>query len=311
MARWLGSGGVDQIILAVNHLSDRLKIEVGHSAADVRIVFSVEEKPLGTAGPIRLAAGFMGNDQPFLVTNGDIVSNIDVSAMLKLHKERNAEATIALVSVADPTPFGSVLTDPSGLVRKFEEKSRGSSLTNLVNAGVYVLSPRVIDSIPSGRPVSLEREVFPKIAENRRMQAWKHDGYWYDIGRISEYIRANKELLEMREFTNSGRVADKRNGSHIVQPAYLGTESRLGTGATVGPRTILSHNVIIGEGSIVRDSIIFEETEIGDRTVVEDAIVGEKVIIGKDSRIGQGSIIAGQLSIPAGSVVSPNSVLLC
>ena len=122
MARWLSSGGVDQIILAVNHLSDKLKIEVGHDVAGVTVKFSVEETPLGTAGPIRLAANLLGKDGPFFVTNGDIVSDIEIRGMLAMHEETNAEATMAVVSVRDPSPYGSVLTDSNGKVKKFEEK---------------------------------------------------------------------------------------------------------------------------------------------------------------------------------------------
>src|SRR5437667_3074644 len=123
MARWLSSGGVDRIILAVNHLSDKLKIEVGHRVAGVTIEFSVEETPLGTAGPVRLASNLLSGDDPFFVTNGDIVSNIDIRRMLVMHEETRADATIALVSVRDPSPYGSVLTDSNGTVKKFEEKS--------------------------------------------------------------------------------------------------------------------------------------------------------------------------------------------
>jgi mannose-1-phosphate guanylyltransferase len=311
MARWLSSGGVDQIILAVNHLSDRLKIEVGNRVGGVRVVFSVEETPLGTAGPIRLAANLLSKDDPFFVINGDIVSNIDIRSMIALHEEKKADATIALVSVPDPTPYGSVLADSNGIVRKFEEKSGGPSATSRVNAGVYVLSHRVVSSISVGRPVSLERDVFPKLVGDGRIHAWTHDGFWYDIGRVSEYIRANKELLEKQEH-NAGEPRDNtRNAGQIVRPAYLGTKARLGAGAKVGPLTILSDNVTVGDEAIVKNSIVFEETAIGDRTIVEDAIIGERVVIGRGSRIGRGSIIAGQLSIPAGSVVSPNSVIFC
>jgi mannose-1-phosphate guanylyltransferase len=311
MARWLSSGGVDKIILAVNHLSDRLKIEVGHRVGSVTVAFSVEETPLGTAGPIRLAANLLGKDDPFFVINGDIVSNIDIAGMLALHEEKKAEATIALVSVPDPSPYGSVLTDSNGVVKKFEEKSGVLSATSLVNAGVYVLSPSVVGSIPVGQSVSLERDVFPKLVANGGMQAWNHDGFWYDIGRVSEYVRANKELLAKQEL-KAGELGDnKQNGSHIVQPVYLGTNARLGLGARVGPLTILSCNVTVGDGAIVRNSIVFEETTIGEKTIVEDAVIGEKVVIGSGSRIGSGSIIAGQLSIPVGSVVPPGSVIFC
>ncbi len=310
MARWLSSGGVDQIILAVNHFSDKLKVEIGHRVGGVTVAFSVEETPLGTAGPIRLAANLLSKDDPFFAINGDIVSNIDIRGMLALHEEKKADATIALVSVPDPSPYGSVATDSNGIVTKFEEKSGVLSATSQVNAGVYVLSPRVVGSIPVGQSVSLERDVFPKLVRNGRVQAWIHRGFWYDIGRVSEYVRANKELLQKQE-PKASELDKSQNGRHIIQPTYLGTKARLGVGTKVGPLTILGGNVTVGDEAIVRNSIVFEETTIGEKTIVEDAVIGERVVIGRGSRIGRGSIIAGQLSIPAGSVVSPNSVILC
>jgi mannose-1-phosphate guanylyltransferase len=287
-----------------------LKIEVGHRVGGVTVAFSVEETPLGTGGPIRLAVNLLGKDDPFIVINGDIVSNIDIAGMLALHEEKKAEATIALVSVPDPSPYGSVLSDPNGVVKSFEEKSGVLSATSQVNAGVYVLSPSVVGSIPVGRSVSLERDVFPKLVRNGRMQAWIHDGFWYDIGRVSEYVRANRELLERQEL-KAGEIDNRQNGRHVIRPAHLGTKTRLGVGAKVGPLSILSDNVTVGDEAIVRNSIVFEDTTIGEKTIVQDAVIGERVVIGRGSRIGRGSIIAGQLSLPAGSVVSPNSVILC
>jgi len=310
MARWLSAGGVDQIILAVNHLSDKLKIEIGHRVGGVTVAFSVEETPLGTAGPIRLAANLLSKGDPFFAINGDIVSNIDIRGMLALHEEKKADATIALVSVPDPSPYGSVTTDSDGIVRKFEEKSAVLSATSRVNAGVYVLSHSVVGSIPAGRSVSLERDVFPKLVRNGRTQAWIHDGFWYDIGRVSEYVRANRELLAKQEL-KAGGPDDKQNEKQIIWPTYVGTKARLGVSVKVGPLTILGDNVTVGDEAIVRNSIVFEETTIGEKTIVEDAVIGERVVIGSGSRIGSGSIIAGQLSIPAGSVVSPNSVIFC
>lgn len=311
MARWLSSGGVDQIILAVNHLSERLKVEVAHSIGGATVTFSAEESPLGTAGPILLAANRLGVDDPFFVINGDIVSDIDIRGMLALHQEKNADATIALVSVRDSSPYGSVLADSNGVVRKFEEKSEATSGTTRVNAGVYVLSPSLIGSIPAGRAFSLERDVFPKLAEKGRLRAWIHDGFWYDIGRVSEYVRANRELLEKQESTASKLGGDMEKRRNVVPPAYLGSNVHLGAGARVGPLTILSDRVSLGDQAVVRNSIVFEETVIGQKTIVEDAVIGEKVVIGKGSRVGSGSIIAGQLNVPAGSEVPPNSIVLC
>jgi len=266
---------------------------------------------LGTAGPIRLAANLLSKDDPFFVINGDIVSDIDIRRMLAVHKEKKADATIALVSVPDPSHYGSVLTNSDGVVRKFAEKSGTTSSTNLVNAGVYVISPSVVGHIPIGRPVSLERDVFPRLAENRQMHAWIHSGFWYDIGRVSEYVRTNKELLEKEAPEGGPTTPGAQGGMHIVRPAYVGARSRVGVGAKVGPFTILSNNVTVGDEAIVRNSIVFEETTIGEKTIVEDALIGERVVIGRGSRIGRGSIIAGQLSIPEGSIVAPDSVILC
>jgi NDP-sugar pyrophosphorylase family protein len=309
MAQWLGSGGVDRIILAVNHLSERLKAGIGDRIGDLNVSFSVEETPLGTAGPINLAANLLSDSEPFVVVNGDIVTDIDLRAMVALHEETKHDVTIALVSTADPSPFGSVITDSNGLVRKFIEKSDNRSASNLVNAGVYIFSPKLIESIPSGRPTSLERDIFPRLAENRKIQAWTHKGFWYDIGRIPEYITANKELLALQARIKENQSEPRRN-IRILSPSFIGANLRPGLGAAIGPNSILSHDVTIGPKSIVKDSIIFEETELGERTIVEDSLVGEKVTVGKDSRIGRGSIIAGQLTIPAGTIIAPNSTIL-
>ena len=308
MARWLGSAGIDQIVLAVNHLSDRLKVSIGDRLAGLKVSLSIEESPLGTAGPINLAAKLLRDDQPFVVVNGDIVTDIDLKAMVALHDRGKSEATIALISAADASAYGSVMTDSGGMVRRFVEKSEDRSGSNLVNAGVYVFSSKLIDAIPRGRSSSLERDIFPRLAENRKMQAWTHKGIWYDIGRIPEYIRANKELL----ITQAGgkKPTQLSGGAHLVNPSFIGTNSRAGPDSTIGPNSILSHDVSIGSKSSVKDSIIFEETEIGERSIIEDSIVGERVIVGRDSRIGHGSIIAGQLTIPAGTTVAPNSTVL-
>ncbi len=306
MASWLHSGGVNEIILAVNHFSDRLKMDIGPEKKGVKVTYSLEEVPLGTAGPVKLAEGLVGQDGPFFVINGDVATNIDLRAMLALHKQRGASATIALVYAPDPAPYGSVVTDFNGIVKEFEEKS-STAPSKMVNAGVYVIEPSVMSMIPAGRAVSLERDIFPRLAKTRVLESWKHDGFWYDIGRISEYIRANKELLKVR-----GSSAYRgKDPSSIIKPVFLGEQVVLGASTTVGPDTIMGNNTSLGERSVVRNSIIFEDTRIGAGTVVDGAVIGENVTIGDHSRIGPNSIVAGQLSIPSMSTIAPNSILFC
>jgi NDP-sugar pyrophosphorylase family protein len=310
MLAWLRKGGVDEAILAVNHLSDRLRIEVGGTRRGSRVRLSVEEKPLGTAGPIRLARELLDPNEPFVTVNGDVVTDIDLRNMLATHIERGALATIAVASVPDPGPYGSVTMNAESRITGFEEKKGSGSRPRLINAGAYILDPEIIELIPSGEAVSMERTIFPRLAHEGNMWGWKHQGYWYDIGRIPEYIRANRELLRRslvgKPLGSCGLM--KREG--VKWPTYLGKGSRFERGAQLGPDTILSDNVHVKSGSVVRDSILFEDTTVEEKCRVDGALIGERVVVGRRTRIGKGSLVAGEISIPPGSVVKENSVIL-
>jgi len=310
MLTWLKSGGVDETILAVNHLSEKLRMEIGEERLGSKVLFSVEKEPLGTAGPIRLAREMLGTGGSFVVVNGDIVSDVDLAEMVKAHQDHSAIATVALVSAKDPRQYGSVTMTRDGLISKFEEKKPGRVRSGPINAGAYVLSPDVLDYIPDGGAASLERDAFPKLAEKGLIRGWKHHGYWYDIGRISEYRRANMELLsgsQMRE--SEGTRNDLRDG-RAIPPLHVGKSARFGKKVQLGPNCILSERVTVGDRSKVRNSIVFEDTRIGNECVLDGAIVGERVAIGSRSKIGRRTIIAGEISLPDGSVVKPGSVVL-
>ncbi len=337
MVNWLGEAGVDDIILAVNHLSDRLRTEIGPERLGSRITFSIEENPLGTAGPIRLAKDQL-DDEPFVVVNGDIVSDFDLKHMIKSHESSSAKATIGLTTVRDPRPYGTVDTNNSGMITKFEEKSKVRK-RHEINAGVYILDPSVIQLIPPAIACSMERMIFPKLVEENQIWGWKHAGYWYDIGTIPEYLRANKELLKhyrpkrtlktaheeatttvQREAAGqmSGSQLLERRSAHaetnpsatIKEPCYVGEGSVLHRGASLGPGAILSRGVAVDGGTRVRDSIIFEYTSLGRNCVVEGAIIGERVSIGAGTRIGRGAIIAGEVNVPSHSLIKQKAVIL-
>jgi NDP-sugar pyrophosphorylase family protein len=310
MLTWLKSGGVNETILAVNHLSEKLRMEIGEERLGSKVLFSVEKDPLGTAGPIRLAREMLGTGTSFVAVNGDIVSDIDLAEMVKAHQDHSAVATVALVSVKDPRQYGSVTMARDGLISKFEEKKPGRIRSGLINAGAYVLSPDVFDYIPDRGAASLERDTFPKLAEKGLIRGWKHHGYWYDIGRISEYRRANMELLaKSRVRESEGKRNDLRDG-RAVPPLHVGNGVRFGKKVQLGPNCILSERVTVGDRSNVRNSIVFEDTTIGNECALDGALVGERVAIGSRSKIGRGTIIAGEISLPDGSVVKPGSVVL-
>jgi mannose-1-phosphate guanylyltransferase len=308
MFDWLVEGGAGQLILAVNHLSDKLRFEVAARKMEDRMLLSVEETPLGTGGPLRLAAPLLDGKEPLVVVNGDVVSDIDLAELSRAHLESSAEATIALFSVKDTRPFGLVTLDSQDQIVGFEEKSLKNEGAGWINAGVYVLNASVIDMIPAGRAVSLEREIFPVLASRMKLRGWRHTGFWYDIGKIPDYVTANLELLERPDYLSKARQLAPNVG--VEQPSFLGDDCIVEEGAKLGPRAILSPKVRVKAGAKVRDTIVFEETIFGENCRVEESVIGERTVIGKGATIGKGSIIAGQITVPEGANVSPGSIVL-
>jgi len=310
MVEWFAQGSVTEVILAVNHLSDKLRIEVARKKLTAKIVLSVEETPLGTGGPISLARAKLSKDEPLIVANGDVISDIDLRGLIAEHTRSGAEATVAVVSVEDPRPFGLATLDSNNRIIQFVEKSGNMHGRGWINAGVYVLNPGVVAMIPKRGPVSLEREIFPILASQGKMSGWKHGGFWYDIGKIPDYVTANRELLKRAEYRKAENPDWKMQSVEVTQPCFVGKDCILGSGAKIGPNAILSERVSVGKGAIVRETIVFEQTTLSENCIVEDAIVGEGVTVGRDAKIEKGSIIAGQVFIPDGSVIRPGSIIL-
>jgi mannose-1-phosphate guanylyltransferase len=307
MLEWLTLGNVAEVILALNHFSDKMRVEVTARNLEDRVLLSIEDSPLGTGGPLRLAEPMLGDPDPVIVVNGDVACDIDLRSLAEAHGRSGAEATIALFSVRDTRPFGVVSIDSKNRIMRFEEKSLTNKGPGWINAGVYILNRTVIGMIPRGRAVSLEREVFPVLAEQMKLNGWKHSGFWYDIGKIQDYVKANMELLERPGYL----VANPMSSAVGVElPSFLGDHCIVGDGARVGPRTILSRGVKVGRDAMIRDSIVFEEAVLGDNCRVDGAVIGEATSIGKGAIVGEGSVIAGEVFVPAGAVVSAGSMVL-
>lgn len=309
MLEWLSIGNVDEVVLAVNHLSDKLRMEVAARGLENRVRLSVEDSPLGTGGPLKLAGPLFAGTDPIVSVNGDVVTDIDLVSLQEYHVKSGSDATIALFSVADPRPFGLVTLDNSNRITKFEEKASASLGPGWINAGVYVLNPSVIEMIPSGRAVSLEREIFPTLAKRSKLSGWKHHGLWHDIGKIRDYINANMELLANPDYLPKTKeeIAVRYRAD---QPSFIGHDCIVETGAKIGANTILSPRVKVRKGALINRSIVFEDTTLGENCRVDSSIVGEASTIGSGAVIKQGSIIAGEVSIPDGTVVDSGSVIL-
>ena len=280
--RHLSRHGIDDVVLSMGYRPDAFTAEYPTGVcAGVQLHFAVEPEPLDTAGAIRFAARDAGIDERFVVMNADCLTDIDVSNLVSFHDERGAEGTIALHKVEDPSAFGVVPTDATGRVEAFVEKPpRDEAPTDLINAGIYVLEPSVLDRIASDRRVSIEREVFPAMVADGTLYATADDAYWIDAGTPALYIRAQLDLLD-------GLRGDRVDG---IDPTAV-----LDAGAEV-QRSVVGAGCTVAAGAVVRDSVLLPGSTVGEGAVVERTVLAfgahvERGTALTDCVIGDGEIV--------------------
>jgi mannose-1-phosphate guanylyltransferase len=264
----LAAHGIDEAVLSLGYKPDAfIDAYPDGCCAGVALRYAVEDEPLDTAGAIRFAALECGLAEMFVVVNGDVITDLDITRLVRFHRESGAEATIALTPVEDPSRFGVVPTDESGRVIAFIEKPPpGEAPTNLVNAGTYVLQPSVLDRIPAGRRVSIERETFPSMVEQRRLYALASGAAWIDAGTPATYLEAN-----LRHAADPDRSCRRFDGA-VVRGSAVGSGVVFGPGSVV-ESSVLMDGVVVGEGSEVRGSIVGEGATIGAGSMVESLSV--------------------------------------
>jgi mannose-1-phosphate guanylyltransferase len=285
---WLAGHGVSEVVLACGFLPDVLREALGdHEHAGVTITYVVEPEPLGTAGAIRFAAEALGDrlEDRFLALNGDVLADLDLSALVAAHVERGDSATIALHPVDDSSAYGLVRCDAEGTVLAFLEKT-GEVVPGEINAGAYVLERSVLDLVPAGRAVSIEREVFPRLVGDG-LCAQLLDGYWMDIGTPERYLQASWDILEGRVET---RVEPTAPGSLVAADAEIDPDARLGERAVVSP------GCTIGAGAQVSESVLLDDCSVGEGARVEGSILApgaevapgaqlQATVVGRDERV--------------------------
>jgi len=292
MLDWLGRHGVDEAILSCGFLADDVERVLGREHRGMCLRYVTEDEPLGTAGPVGLAAAHGALEERFLVLNGDVLTDIDVTAELAQHERTEAVATLALVAVDDSTSYGVVPTGPDARVEAFLEKS-DDARTNRVNAGVYVLEREVVDLIPRGRAVSFEREVFPRLVGGG-LYGYADDGYWIDIGTPERYLQATYDLLA--GVVDSTLPPRDESGSLI-------TESCITSGARIGPQAVLGPHCSVGAGSWVDRAVLHERVLVGADCRIAESVLGAGVTVGEGVRVEAGTIVGSGAEIPAGTVV--------
>jgi mannose-1-phosphate guanylyltransferase len=298
MLDWIREHGVTEVVLSCGFRSEDVRAVLGDIYEGMRLRYVVEDEPLGTAGPVRLAADEGLLEDRFLVLNGDVLTDMDLTAELAQHERTEARVTLALYPVDDTSSYGVVPTDDRGSVEAFLEKSHGRAPTNRINAGAYVIEREVIDAlVPAGRAVSFEREVFPELVGNG-LYGYAAEGYWIDIGTPERYLEATHDLL-------AGRVQSTLPPRDVT--GSLIGRGCLVSGAHIGPQTVLGAGCSVGTDSTVERSVLHDRVVVGSDCLVRDAVLAERVRLEDGARVEPGAILAAGARVGAGAVVEADA----
>jgi mannose-1-phosphate guanylyltransferase len=281
MIDWLAGHGVEEIVFACGFMADALRETFGEGdAGGPRLRYVAEPEPLGTAGAIKFAAERL--DERFLALNGDVLADLDLTALAGAHAEAGAAATLGLYRVDDAAAYGLVRRAENGEVLEFVEKPGGGEQGGggEINAGAYVLERSLLDLVPAGRAVSIERDVFPRLV-GQGLHAIVLEGYWIDIGTPERYLQATWDILEGRVETNAEQSPDA---------VRIAASAEVASTAAVGPRAVVAERCRIGAEATVRGSVLLEDCTVGAGAAVDDSILGPGVEVEEGSTL-RGAVV--------------------
>jgi len=306
----LAQGGVDTIILSVYYMAENIVRYLGPTKYDMGILYSREQRPLGKGGGIKNAEDML-NGEPFIVLNGDIITDLDLRRLISFHEEKGGLATIALYQVKDPSRYGSVEIDREGRITRFVEKPEpGLAPSNLINAGIYVLEPEVLEYMPPGNRFDTEVEVFPVLAQERKLFGFEFHGYWTDIGVPEEYLNANAAILGKRDKGSGKKNANVDPTATVKEPCIFGDNVDIGADSVIGPNVSIMDNVHIGKGVRIENSIIFAGASIEDYSSVRNALIGESAVLERWVKVESGSLIGDYAQLNDGVTIT-EGVSIC
>jgi NDP-sugar pyrophosphorylase family protein len=294
---------IDEVILSLNYQPRRIEEIFGDGAGTgVRIRYVVEPAPLGTGGAIRYAA--QGITDTIVVFNGDVMTSVDVNAVVQRHRERGAKATIVLTPVDNPMAYGLVETEADGSVKRFLEKPSADEITcDTINAGIYVLEPDTFDRIPKDVSYSIERGYFPSLIERREpFFAYVDRGYWIDIGTPEKYVQVHRDMLDGKfaggsfvgvDLTHPVIAPEARidEGARLEPACFVDSGAHVKAGAVVGRYSVIGRGAVVEEHAQVNGSIIWPNSRIGEHAVVESAILGRSCHVGRNCLVREGAVL--------------------
>ena len=278
------------MVLSLGYQPDAFRTEFPDGrCAGVRLVYAVEPEPLDTAGAIRFAADAAGVDERVIAVNGDVLTDLDIAALWNRHAQLGGAATIALTPVDDPSRYGVVPIDSDGRVEAFIEKpDPGTAPSNWINAGTYVLEPSVLRRIPTGRKVSIEREIFPELVADRELFGVQSDSYWIDAGTPEAYLQAHLDLLD---------------GVRGTFEAGVDPSARVDVDAKVS-RSYVGPGAVVAAGAEVVDSVLMAGVRVAAGTRIERSVVGARSSVGASSTLVDLTVVGFDQDVPAGTTSS-------
>ena len=300
----LREAGITDITLSLSYQPDKIQQVLGNGADfGVHLRYITEPSPMGTGGAYKFASETL--DSTTVVFNGDILTNLDITKLVDFHRSKNADATIALKPVDDPTRYGLVQVGEDGRVERFVEKPKAEEIASLnintINAGIYVLEPKVLDIIAKDQNCSFEYDVFPDIlAREMPFYAYTMGGeYWQDIGTPSNYLAAHHDFLAGRI---SGFELTKTNGSDVATHSEIDRSSVIGEGCVIKPGVKIINSVIgagvhIEEKATVENSVVWSHTRIANGAEIRSAVIGRTCHIGRNAVVGEGSVLGDKTSL--------------
>lgn len=299
---------IDEVVLSLNYQPRRIEDMFGDGDKGLKITYVVEPQPLGTAGAVRYANSSL--DETVVVFNGDVMTGVDLPAVLKLHREREAKATIVLTPVDNPAAYGLVETDPEGNVLRFLEKPKPEEIRcNTINAGIYLLEPELLERIPKDTASSIERSFFPSLVERGdRFIAYIDHGYWIDIGTPEKYLQVHRDVMDgrfpappfdqgMAETVWVALDARIEEGAKVEAPVFVDSGAVVRPGAHIGPYAVIGRECQIEEEARISGSIIWAATRIGRDAEVTGAILGRRCHVGRNATIREGAVLGDKTAV--------------
>jgi len=311
----LARHGVSEVVLSLGYLPGTfIDAYPRGTISGIQVSYAVEPEPLDTAGAIRFAAAHAKIEDTFLVVNGDVLTDMDISSLVAFHRQRQAEGTISLHPVADPSSFGVVPSDSSGRVLAFVEKpQRDEAPTNQINAGTYVLEPEFLDRVPVGRKVSIETETFPAMVADGRLFALSDESYWLDTGTAVAFLQANLDVVAgkrgippcpgARQYAAGVWVTGSPSlEASIGGPSFVGEGAVVGAGAKV-ERSVLGPGCAVDSTATVVDSVLFAGCRVARNATVAGSILGANSVVGERCEVHPVSVLGMGTIVPSGTIV--------